>query len=101
MSIVKESWTPDQIQAVWNKGTRVQNQDANEWRKDACEAWIGRKFYGKRDSKYGWEIHHIDPKGGDDISNLAPLQWQNNVATSDGPLKCVMTSSGIDNIPTQ
>ncbi len=51
-----------------------------------------RTEYGNRDSQYGWEIDHINPDGGDGLSNLRPLQWANNVATSDGRLRCVVQS---------
>jgi len=57
-----------------------------------------RDDYGNRNSDYGWEIDHIDPDGGDDISNLQQLQWKNNVDKSDGRLKCNVTSSGTKNI---
>ena len=32
------------------------------------------------------EHHHINPNGSDNLSNLWPLQWENNVRKSDGEL---------------
>lgn len=90
-------WADDVVQKVWEKGKVVPGNDKDRWRKDACDAWIGRQEYGNRNSQYGWEIDHIDPSGGDQLSNLRPLQWQNNVDKSDGRLKCNVTASGKDN----
>ena len=67
------------------------------WRKDDCDAWIGRIEYGNRASQYGWEIDHINPHGDNGLANLRPLQWQNNVDKSDGRLKCSATAHGKDN----
>jgi hypothetical protein len=86
------------IQQVWEKGETIPNYDKDKWRKDQCGAWISRKKHGKRNSKYGWEIDHIDPEGGDKLSNLRPLQWENNVATGEGRLKCVVTARGNRNM---
>ena len=92
------SYSEEDIQAVWEKGRIVSSNDPNVWRKDECDAWIKRTKYGNRDSQYGWEIDHIDPKGSDEIENLRPLQWENNVATSDsGNLTCAVTASGKEN----
>lgn len=91
--MLEEKFSEDTIQAVWNKGQVVSNYDPSKYRKDRCGALIIRSEHGDRDSKNGWEIDHIDPDGSDNLDNLQPLQWENNVAKSDsGSLKCVVTS---------
>lgn len=98
------AYTNDLIQKVWEKGITVSNNDPSVWRQDQCKAWMGRKFYGDRQSQYGWEIDHIKPQsegGGEELANLRPLQWENNVSKQSGRLGCVVTSSGKDNIRKQ
>jgi hypothetical protein len=92
------AWTEDMIQKAWEKGRVIENNDPKVWRKDECGAWIYRKHHGNRDSKYGWEIDHTPPGGEDILSNLRPLQWENNTDKSDGRLKCNVTAAGDDNV---
>lgn len=86
---------------VWVKARFVDNtNEAKGYRKDDCGAWIHRDAYGNRNSQYGWEIDHIKPKalgGSDHISNLRPLQWQNNAAKGAGRTVCVVTAYGSSN----
>jgi len=91
----KKAWSDELVQKVWEKGKVIVGQDPKLSRRDECGAKILRSRYADRDSVYGWEIDHIKPEsqgGSDDLSNLRPLQWENNVATGDtGHLVCDRT----------
>ena len=47
------AFSEETIQQVWEKATPVAGNDPAVWRQDQCKAWIGRRFYGNRNSEYG------------------------------------------------
>ena len=73
------------IDEVWKKAKVVPGFDPSLWRKDFAGAWIAYNAYGQQ-GPFGWEIDHLKPvtlRGTDDLSNLNPLQWQNNRTKGD------------------
>ena len=79
-------WSEETKSAVWQKGQVIPGYDSSVWRKDKCGAVMMYSEHGNRNSEYGWEIDHINPVsngGGDELSNLQPLHWKNNMDKAD------------------
>jgi 5-methylcytosine-specific restriction endonuclease McrA len=75
------------LSAIWAKARAAQNYDANVFRLDSYGTWMKWGEYGQT-SSYGWEVDHVVPvsRGGSEaLSNLQPLQWENNRKKSDSP----------------
>jgi 5-methylcytosine-specific restriction endonuclease McrA len=71
---------------VWIKGSVIPGYDPTVWRRDSMGFAIRYSDYGNCESEFGWHIDHIIPKdkyGSDDISNLQPLHWKNNLQKSN------------------
>ena len=91
------------VEKVWRKGHPAPPNKESEWRRDDCGAWIRRDSHGDVANPlgWGWEVDHIKAKergGSDDISNLRPLQWQNNRSKAAGKSDCVVTSKDNANV---
>lgn len=82
------------LNEIWEKGLVDSRFDPKFIRKDACGAWIIRSRYDDRKSPFGWEVDHIYPESKlkelevseeliDNIINLRPLNWKNNVSKKD------------------
>lgn len=89
------TYSDEMKKKIFQKGAVIIDEDSDKIRKDECGAIIHFDEYGNRNSDYGWEIDHICPKsenGKNDLKNLRPLQWKNNLDKDNGRLKCNVVS---------
>jgi hypothetical protein len=83
-----KTFSEEIINKVWEKAEAVPGCDPQIIRKDRCGALLRRELFNHKPNplSMGWEIDHIKPiaKGGtDDLVNLQPLQWENNMHKGD------------------
>ncbi|MFH2140786.1 MAG: HNH endonuclease signature motif containing protein [Bacteroidota bacterium] len=80
------SWSSKEVLAVWEKGLVIPDFSVKIWRRDKCGKVMKFSEHGNRESDHGWEIDHINPianGGGDELNNLQPLNWKNNLDKAD------------------
>lgn len=81
-------WTESELDEVFAKATLFDVSNGDKLAFDKCGANIRRSAHGKTKDPYGWEVDHIKPEskgGGDELSNLQPLHWENNRSKGDKP----------------
>lgn len=76
------------VDQVWQKGRALSNRDADEWRQDACGAWINRKHYGSEASDFGWKITNVSAGDSDQLDSLRPYHRENSYHQGTGQSTC-------------
>ena len=75
------SYGRDLVESVWRFAETVPGVDPELWRRDEFGAWIHRPDYGRRASRFGWEIY--DPGLGrhkQGVFAMRPMQWEAYIA---------------------
>jgi len=80
------------VQQVWEQGRATNDKNANEWRKDACGAWIRRDQYGNQTSEYGWKIQPVEPGKPATLGSLRPFHHANSFDLAIGHPHCQVSA---------
>lgn len=81
----RQSYSPDRIDQIWEKGAPIRGKDPALYRRDAFGNEIYKPSLGKQGEK-SWEVDHIKPvskEGTDNLRNLQPLQTAANREKGD------------------
>jgi hypothetical protein len=67
---------------IFEAAPTVEGRDPTRWRYDAAGTPVMHQLYGNK-GLCGWEMDHIDPHGGNDITNCHMLQATTNTRKSN------------------
>lgn len=108
------AYSEELIEQIWEKGIADKNWNPDVVRKDAAGAWIVKNRYADHSSIFGWDVDHIWPQKDleeknidnqliNDIKNLRPMNWKNNVSKSDDypEYRSVLRAKGKTNVEDQ
>lgn len=80
------NFSANQKQMVWEKLSKIPNEDPSKFRYDGCGAKLKFDDYDNLNSDFGWNIDHKLPlsKGGNNHPlNLHALHYKNNEKKAD------------------
>lgn len=86
----------DIVQAIWEKGRAMADQDPTQWRMDECGAWIYREHYGLTDTDFGWKIEKVTPGVSDGPNGFRPFHHRNGYNIANGAPHCHVTANRTD-----
>jgi hypothetical protein len=87
-----EAFPEDAIQAVWERGRALPDQDPLRWRQDQCGAWIQRDHYANTASEFGWKIERVALGDAANLTNFQPFHVANSYAIATGEAHCRSTA---------
>ena len=70
------AFSNDMIQAVWEKGGEMPDQDPTEWRREPFGAWMHR-IQNDDATVLGWKIENLTTGAPDAVENLQPFHRSN------------------------
>jgi hypothetical protein len=88
------------IDAAWEHGRVLPEADGEQWRQDACGAWMRREHFGREDSEFGWKVEKVTPGVEATADTVRPFHWRNGYDLAGRRPHCRVTADR-SNVPAE